>query len=382
MKTANLFKVICLLFSLGLLTQCEKNGIPGGGMPDPNEDSDRPSWAGGDTDANEHIKGNDESGTTRGGDYGDLFVLKRDLNGVPVMLELNEVDEEGFPTGETFFVVQPVGVDGETLELDAEGELTEASLLLAQPVEFGRLNIVRSPQSVLDQALAEALKVINAGVAFSVDFCGRLTIWNFNPEVPDELIITKTIDSPRESMALYQEIMNNGFDGQLTALRNSGIDQLMLAASSFAAGSDKTGTVNIDEVVYINGFINCLGDDPIVNVNEFSFNSDVPKEYFRFGPDDDMPGANMFEYNRTNTYQHRYIRMLVLNPDNTYSYQTVSILAAMEDRGLFMYRWEGDAEDNLNMVDGFAAASDDAVQVLEFIHGDSNIEFLPVVPEI
>jgi len=56
----------------------------------------------------------------------------------------------------------------------------------------------------------------------------------------------------------------------------------------------------------------------------------------------------------------------------------VSVLQAMEDRGLFRYRWEGVP---LEHVDGFAAAVDDAVQVLEFIHGDSNIEFLPVAPE-
>jgi len=51
----------------------------------------------------------------------------------------------------------------------------------------------------------------------------------------------------------------------------------------------------------------------------------------------------------------------------------------MEDRGLFMYRWGLD--DYLTHVDGFAAAVDDAVQVLEFVHGDSNIEFLPVAPQ-
>src|SRR5210317_2070631 len=82
-----------------LFTQCYKG--PGGILPDPDEDSDRPEWAGGNTDANEHIKGNDDSGTTRGGDYGDLYRLKRDLNGVPEMVKIG-----------LEYYVQPVGEDG------------------------------------------------------------------------------------------------------------------------------------------------------------------------------------------------------------------------------------------------------------------------------
>ena len=381
MKTRNLFALICFLFALGLLTQCEKYGPPvGGGEPDP--DSDRPDWAGGNTGENPHNK-QGEGGTSGGsaGDYGDLYVLLRDVNGVPDMLEIAVLDEGGLPTGEFIYVVQPVGEDGEPLELDAEGELTPESLLLAQPVDFGRLNIVRSPQSVLDQALGEALKVINAGVAFTYDFCGRLSIWNYDLE--NNLIITKTIDSPRENMAIYQEIMNNGFSDQLAKLQTwndlsapeADIDPYVLAASCFAAGSDKTGTVNIDEVVYVNGFMDCLGCNPILNEHEYDFDNNN-KWYFNFG---DCDCHSMFQYNRPDTYGDRLIKILILNDDGTYTYETVSIKQAMEDRGLFMYRYEGEP---LEYVDGFAAAVDDAVQVLEFIHGNTNIEFLPDIPTV
>jgi len=369
MRNKLLFFITCLILLFGVFTQCERNEIltaKGG----PSSDSDRPAWAGGNTDANDHIKGNDESGSTRGGDYGDLYVLLRNDNGIPVMRELAVLDEEGNPTGELIYVVQPVGVDGEALELDAEGELTEESLLLAQPVDFGRLNIVRSPQSVIDQAMGEALKVINAGEKFTVDFCGRLTIWN---TVEGILTITKTIDSPRESMALFQEIMNHGFSDKLVKLAGSGIDPYMLAASSFAAGSDKTGTVNIDEVVYINGFMDCLGCDPILNEHEYDFNKDNTY-YFNFG---DCDCHSEFQYNR-NIFGDRMIKIITLNPDGTWTQEVVSVLQAMEDRGLFMYRWQGVP---LTRVNGFAAAIDDAVQVLEFVHGNSNIEFLPVVPQ-
>jgi len=370
MKLKNFVFFLSSLLALVLFTQCEKG---------PTAEADAPEWAGGFTEINPHINTNDESGTTRGGDYGDLYVLLRDLNGVPVMLELDVVDEEGVPTGETFWVVQPIGADSSTLELDAEGELTEASVLLAQPVDFGRLNIVRSPQSVLDQALDEALKVINAGEKFSLDFCGRLSIWNTDLVVDSEtygtLIVTKTIDSPRENMALYQEIMNYGFNDNLTALIGTGIDPLMLAASCFAAGSDKTGTVTIDEVVYINGFIDCLGCDPILNEHEYDFNHDN-KYYFNYG---DCDCHSMFQYNR-NVYKDRMLSITTLNPDGTWVTEVVSVFDAMENRGLFTFRWNNQNE-YLHRVKGFAAAVDDAVQVLEFVHEDSNIEFLPEVPE-
>jgi len=345
---------------------------PGGGGGGGDDDSDRPPWAGGNTDENPHKKGNDNSGTTRGGDYGDLYVLDRNLDGVPNMAELPVLDEEGIPTGETFWVVRPVDEDGNLLELDAEGGLTEESLLLAQSVEFGRLNIVRSPQSVMDQAMREALKVINAGEAFSLDFCGRLTTWN---TVDGVLTITKTIDSPRESMAMYQEIMNNGFSDELDALVGSEIDPSMLAASCFAGGSDKTGTVDIDEVVYINGFMDCLGCNPIENEHEYDFNNDL-KYYWNFG-DCDCEG-NAFTYNRETTYADRHLQFYdYIDGEYIPAGEPVSVLEAMESRGLFMYRYNGIA----THVDGFAAAVDDAVQVLDFVHGNSNIEFVAVAPE-
>lgn len=377
MKTLNLFKLFCFLFSLGLLTQCEKNGTPGGGIPVPDEDSDRPEWAGGNTDANDHNK-KDEGGTTGGsaGEYGDLLVLYRDINGVPYMTA-RDADEDGLIQDDEYFV-QPLSAStGEPIELDAYGEIPLGSDPI--PVDFGRLNIVRSPQSVLDQALAEALKVINAGEKFSLDYCGRLTIWNTDA-IEDSptygtLIITKTIDSPRENMAIYQEIMNKGFSEKLAKLVDTGIDPFMLAASSFAGGSDKTGTVNIDEVVYINRFIDCLGCCPIDNDYEYDFDGAI-KQYFNFG--ELQGGNNPFTYNRVTTYSDRMLKILILNADGTYNYEEVSVLDAMEYRGLFMYRWAGDP---LTHVDGFAAAVDDAVQVLEYVHGDSNIEFLPVVPD-
>lgn len=373
MKTKHFIFFFSLLLSLGLITQCEKYGNPGGDM-DADPDSDRPAWAGGKTDENPHINKNDDSGTKRGGDYGDLYILKRDVDGVPEMIQIGEE-----------YYVQPVDQNGNTLDLNEEGELVDPTLAIE--VDFGRLNIVRSPPSVLAQAFEEAMKVLSGEQAvITLDFCGRLTSTYLNGTE----FVVKTIDSPRENMALYKYIMQNMFEplegGQPNRLAFLGedpynFDPLMIAAACFAAGSDKTGTVDIDEVVYINGFMDCIGLDPILNEHEYDFNNDH-KYYFNFGECED---GEPYRYNRPNTFQDRWIQFLVW--DNVYypvdengdsDGPVFTVLEVME--GLvdgisrFTYQWTGQDETH---VKGFSWACDDAVQVLDFVHGDSNIRFLP-----
>ncbi|QIA08057.1 hypothetical protein [Draconibacterium halophilum] len=368
-----------------LLSNCQKGDF----FPNVDDDSDRPEWAGGNTESNEHIKGNDESGTTRGGDYGDLYVLLRDDNGVPEMTEV-DVDQDGIIEDDEHFV-QPIdALTGSVIELDQYGEVPES----ANPIEvdFGRLNIVRSPQSVLDQAFEEAMKVIEAGDDFTLDFCGRLSIWNYDEF--GELVVTKTIDSPRENMAMYQYLMKymyentveNNYANRMAFLAGYQIDPLLLAAGCFSAGSDKTGTVDIDEVVYINGFLDCYGLNPILNEYDYDFNHDN-NYYWNFT--EPLEGEAQFQYNR-GVYQDRYIQFLVW--DNAYYpvnedgvsegpvFSIYDIFEGMEDfKGIgaqpqFTYRW---SDFDHTKVQGFAIAVDDAVQVLDFVHGDSNVLFLP-----
>ncbi|WP_319480906.1 hypothetical protein [uncultured Draconibacterium sp.] len=368
-----------------LLSNCQKGDV----FPNVDDDSDRPEWAGGDTDSNNHIKGNDESGTTRGGDYGDLYVLLRDDNGVPVMTTV-DVDMDGIIEDDEHFV-QPIdAITGTTIELDQYGEVPES----ANPIEvdFGRLNIVRSPQSVLDQAFEEAMKVIEAGDDFTLDFCGRLSIWNYDLVVTDSLVLTKTIDSPRENMAMYQYLMKYMYENteeisnRMAFLSAYQIDPLLLAAGCFSAGSDKTGTVDIDEVVYINGFLDCCGLNPIENEYDYDFNNDN-NYYFNFT--EPKLGDAQFQYNR-GVYQDRYIQFMVwdnvyypLDEDGISEGPVFSIFDIFEGnvdfKGIgaqpeFTYRWNQFAHDK---VQGFAIAVDDAVQVLDYVHGDSNIIFLP-----
>ena len=361
MKTKKIFLALSLIVSVGLLTQCEKYGGRGG-IPDPDEDSDRPEWAGGDTDANDHIKGNDDSGSTRGGDYGDLYELWRTEDGVPIMWQE--------PTTLEYYV-QPVGInslgDPYPLPLNEEGELDDPTL--ATGVEFGRLNIVRSPTSVLDQALSEALKALAApGAEITLDFCGRLTsTYDDGTET-----IVKTIDSPRENMAIYRTIMQDLTDVRLAFLFGDPyyFDPLTIAASCFAAGSDKTGTVNIDEVVYINGFMECTGNNEILNLHDLDF-SNEQNYYYNFT--EPMLGEAQFQYNR-GVYATRNLEITTLDGNGNYTIEVETVLDAMENRGLFTHAWGGS---DLTQVEGFACAIDDAVQVLDFVHESDLVVFLP-----
>lgn len=389
MKKNYLLILFCMFLSFGLFTQCEKYGkrdiTP---LADDGDVSEQPVWAGGNPDLNPNKKGNDQSGTTRGGDYGDLFVLLRDINGVPIMIE-KEIE------GDLEYFTQPIdAITGEAIELDQYGEIPPS----ANPIEvdFGRLNIVRSPQSVLDQAFEEAMKVLktNGNIVvdeIKLDFCGRLTsYYTDNSDPINPISVVKTIDSPRENMAIYQYIMKNLFEPYLYEFINGvlvqttdvnrlaflgeapyNFDPLIIAASCFAAGSDKTGTVDIDEVVYINGFVDCIGLNPILNEHDYDF-SHEQNYYFNFSAP--ILGEAQFQYNR-GVYEDRYLKIITLKGNGTYTEEIMSVKEAMEDKGLFTFEWG--LYDYLYKVEGFAAAVDDAVQVLDYVHGDSNIEFLP-----
>ncbi len=114
------------------------------------EDSDRPAWAGTSGRDGKPGRGNVASGTKKGDLYGDMYVLLRDANGVPIMIQL----------ADGTWVVQPVDANGVPLALDAEGNLIDATQAIA--VDLGRLNVGRSPLTVLSSQYEEVLKNINA----------------------------------------------------------------------------------------------------------------------------------------------------------------------------------------------------------------------------
>ncbi|MCJ7648481.1 MAG: hypothetical protein MUP85_07695 [Candidatus Lokiarchaeota archaeon] len=331
-------------------------------------------------------------------DYGDLIICLRDANGRPYYKGIVNEKEvtEYFPFPIVFSVLTglPLKDDSgeyKTFELNDEGDpiITDTTLYMIMEADFGRLSLVRAPQSVLDAALLEAIAGLDqTGVTkITTDASGRLVAiigaedWlvNFDTTETGEYITEndeyddKTIDSPVENMAIYQELMNHGFGGKLGIL-NSYFGQgniLNLAVGALAAGADKSGNIMVDEIAYLN---NWILDWSLLGLVEGAVIGPDPKDrsYYNYGEG----GAN-FEYSR-DIYKDKYVKITTLDPNGTWLDEYVSLYKAVEwtdPERLIDY-----ANKQNKNITGFANAVDDAIQVLEFIHSSDLIVYSPYFP--
>ncbi len=347
-------------------------------------------------------KGGPGGGGGGGGDildtgelYGDLYVVRRDADGVP------ELDDNG--------CVQPIAADGTVLELytneaeDIYCEVTEELALLVQTVDFGRLNEGRAPDAVIAHAFDEAINAMNAATAISQDPAGRILL-----TIDGEF---KTIDSPLENLGLYITMMKDGDwltpentptvtqggrssdkgpsgdDGPTTEMRpvlssdakamlsalgygalvteggTLGNNDLLLAASLLAAAGDKTGTITLDMVMYINSIygINQLGSLEVNGNSYFDFRG------FSYGRDGVYGQRGSSECNAGSVWV-----LTLLDPNDTTLWQADCMVLLDE-----VHHFRGNETEN---VRGFAQAADDALQVIEYIHNYRVPEILPILP--
>ncbi len=304
------------------------------------EDSDRPEWAG--TSGKEGKPGqpNQESGTKKGDIYGDLYVVVRDANGVPIL------DADG--NVQVYYIDPTTKVLTCCIPRDAEGNLlptlADGTPVLPTEVELGRLSVGRSPTRVLSAQYEEALNTINSatsvdGVAsIALDAAGRIVV-----TLADGTI--KTIDSPLENLALYVELLNTGTLSGVTVTLPSSLSfltdgtlttqDLQIAASLFAAASDKTVTVTVDSIEYMNSIL--------------SIDGKLPADYVDY---------TTFTYDRAAIYSNLTVDALVLQPDGTYKVEPVNVYEAVFSSTPL-------TADN---VAGFTAATDDARLVIDYLH--------------
>jgi len=271
------------------------------------------------------------AGTKKGDLLGDLYVILRDANGVPIL------DQYGH--------VQPLDADGNPIPLTPEGDIVVGYEDLTVPVEFSRLSVSRSPDKVLNKSYDEAIKALNDATAITTDASGRLVV-----TVNDQ---TSTIDSPLENLALYQALLNNGYlpgfvpkDGVSLGSLSSLVDKtttqqdLLQAASFLAAASDKAGSISDDTVVYTDSILGITGTTPIVGADG--------KSYYDF---------SSATYDRSAAYPGT-VTYLKSNGDGTYTSVTVPILDAVF----------GGTNYTGTQLDAFTQAADDARAVIEFVH--------------
>jgi Ca2+-binding RTX toxin-like protein len=175
---------------------------------------------------------NDGKGGGKGDLYGDLWVLTRDL-------DPSDGNGNGEPVKDANDQIVPVGYDAATGEIfpihlvaDAEGdyEVPADKLGFVQEIELERANMIRSPDSVNEHALEEALGKIEAGKVLTTEASGRI------------LVDGVTIDSPRENLALYKLIMTAGGSHDWTdAQANAAANLPSKIVTLLASGWDPTG---------------------------------------------------------------------------------------------------------------------------------------------
>jgi hypothetical protein len=329
-------------------------------------------------------KGGSGGGGNGGGggakDYGDLVVCLRDADGIPIY-ELIEGEYYPLPIKFDSLYEEPVteGSSYATFELETEGE--DAGDIILEPgffvkeADFGRLSLVRAPQTVLDAALAEAIVGLTQNGVWNIttDASGRLVAiigaedWlvNFDADTTNDEDNDKTIDSPRENMAIYQELMSYGLSRDLDFLLNDGYftdaDVIDLAIGAVAAGADKTGNIGVDEIAYMNDWI-IFWDELSDEIGPDAKN----RKYFNF---------EGFGYIRSSTYATKYVEITTLYSDGSWKTEPHSLLSVVpwtNSNKLIDY-----AEGGNTKITGFANAADDAIQVLEFIHDSDLIVYSP-----
>lgn len=111
-------------------------------------------------------------------------------------------------------------------------------------VELGRLSVARSPDKVLDKALAEAVASLTPEI---------ISYYNLSyDDVLSELSLNfdnvAFIDSPLQNLALLGDLLEGG-----TALTGTGVttSDIQLEAMLLGAASDKTIPISVDTVIAV-----------------------------------------------------------------------------------------------------------------------------------
>lgn len=256
------------------------------------------------------------------------------------------------------------------IPLDAECKIPDvyetAWGTLAEEIDAGRLNFARTTQWVIDSAYGKVLEAINAAQNISLDPAGRL------------LLDDKTIDSPRENLALYQKLMQMGClapipamdiglnDDGKAALNRAGMaylvcsangtatytDDMLLRAASFLAGAaDKFGRIHTDLVIFINSILRVnnieVTDEGIIYI----------KDYFDFG---------QFKYDRRLQHNDTTASLLQGGPSLFHVQENLSFYGKVF-RGDWMY--PGGPYGNASYPGlNFVRAADDALAIIFYIH--------------
>lgn len=183
-------------------------------------------------------------------DYGDLVILYRDTNGVP-MLDGNQCQQPIAYPSDTC-LLDCTGIDPCIVPVEAETCAVVAEYAsCTQEVDFGRMNSARAPDTVFQSQLADVVVNLATADCITLDPAGRMV----TSRVTDGVVSTSAIDSPLQNMAIYKQLMLVGYLGDATSPVALPAGVLDTAARGLGVGSDKGGEVNVDMVAYLNSIM-------------------------------------------------------------------------------------------------------------------------------
>ena len=216
---------------------------------------------------------------------------------------------------------------GNLIALDAECALPEG--VVAQEVDFGRLNIGRSPTDVLDRQYADVLATLLAGQPLHLDEAGRVAT-----------VDGTVIDSPAGNLSIHRQLARGqDLAGVTLPTPNGDYDDYDTMAATLGAAADKEGLLTVDLIEYNNDI---LGIPEVTTLPTIDRSGGTYLDY------------RNFTYDRASTFPG-CVRYEV---DEFSGYRTESIMDSV-------FGGVGYTGSN---VAGFAQAADDARRVIEMTH--------------
>ena len=303
-------------------------------------------------------------------DYGDLIVLYRDASGIPILDETSCQQPIAFP--ENVGCPIPLDCDGADpclIPIDtATCSIPFEYATCSNEADFGRTNLSRASEDVLDFQLEDVLIKLATADCTSLDPSGRM-VASYYASNGD--LRTSTIDSPLQNLSVYKHLIR---DGDIGVAQPQSATALETAARGFGVAMDKAGNVSIDLLVYLNQILGLnvgttiLGDPVCINVREEVMGSmEMVEKCFL-----DYSG---YTYDRTSNFSGLpspayipegapiagWFEFLREIGDNLYEVAEDSIMTIV---------FQGDPGFTDGNIGGFAQAADDTRAVINYMHSN------------
>jgi hypothetical protein len=295
-----------------------------------------------------------KGGTTKKGTtLGDLNMVLRYASGVPMVdgngcvQPITTVAAPGLDLAEAqgmyqydvpVYLIPLLGAADPTAPCDVQAAYATAVV----PVDFGRLSVGRSPESVLAKQLADVTTLMTTGGAvLALDASGRIVVNG------------AAIDSPLQSLAIYQQLLEKGNVAGVASIGD--LNSKQLAAAAFAAAADKTAAQTIDTVQFMNRILKIPTDTTVLGT--------LP------GP----AGEKFVDYTGFN-----YNRATMFPGYITYWDLTGTTPVLIEKKSIIDAVFASNAGAAYTGAKAFASMVDDARQVLLFVHDQVEVKVDPI----